>query len=984
MRTSNRRNPIVIYFLTAAVMFLSIQAHAICSLTAGPLVLEKPRLGDSGAVWAGCLARDLEKISTSTVLSGTSTIVVFQTIYVSTIGANVGDIHISFSSNVFMGNQLQVGATFFVTDSQVYVKVPFSVLGASATIDGALGADTLDTGQGANELFAMNQDVETTDAVTFTTVNTGQGSNELFGMDQNVLTTSNVSFNELVLASSGNFAGVFAVDLNASGNLVVFGSGTILGDGGFTIGDPAGSTASELTINGADVAFVSMGTGPVTAQQVGVFDFNADGFVVRGETGKGLSLGSGGVDQHLFIAVGGPIGIGTNTPTADIHIFTQTAGNPADIRLENHNNSNSFSHASIKMETGGSFGGDPYAQFGILNEQDWFIGVDNSDSDKIKISTSRWGAGFEMDTSGNAVFDGSLTADLTCNTPGCIDETDLANGAATTGKLGSGSVTKEKLFVGAVTTVGLGDGAVTTSKLGPGLFELFTAGSALADGEVTTAKIASGAVTKEKLFDGSVTTPKIADGAVTKEKIFSGAVTTAKLGDDAVDSASLLTDSAGLKRISDSSVIVNDGKLLVIPQLTNRVGIQLRAFDQAIEAPQISFSDGVFYDFKVGVSTGSGAAWYVEHTHNPDAGEVDLSFLVFQNGDVEVRKGDFTVAEGNVAIGTTAVRTGTFFHVRQGDSQVIAAGANSDDFIFELSSNGGMSLISTDNKTIKYTLGAPVNGVDAEGAIMSYVTGGAFTMGCSDATCDLRLFTGNEALTLAFDAGTLAATFEGSSTIKGAALVTGEANFGAGATRSTITTTGRWTQHSEDCSNATPDTIGQLCIDASEASNPLHVSTGTSLGEFAEVVLSEVTEPFGGIHLSTSTTAETSIVTTGAFVKIGGTCAADTLNLMTVSGCTTTITADDPHQVFANCAISLTAAGNNKIFHFRLVINDNTGDAEDHSFPVKLATGGDVVNIAIGRDLSLVENDTIDIYVANITDTTNVTVESLSCQYRGL
>lgn len=56
---------------------------------------------------------------------------------------------------------------------------------------------TLNTGHGANELYAMDQNVRTTDAVTFTTVNTGQGANELYAMDQNVTTTSDVNFDSL-------------------------------------------------------------------------------------------------------------------------------------------------------------------------------------------------------------------------------------------------------------------------------------------------------------------------------------------------------------------------------------------------------------------------------------------------------------------------------------------------------------------------------------------------------------------------------------------------------------------------------------------------------------------------------------------------------------------------------------------------------------------------------------------------------------------
>jgi hypothetical protein len=59
----------------------------------------------------------------------------------------------------------------------------------------AVTFSTVDTGQGANELYAMNQDVQTTDAVTFATVNTGQGDNELYAMNQDVQTTDDVTFN---------------------------------------------------------------------------------------------------------------------------------------------------------------------------------------------------------------------------------------------------------------------------------------------------------------------------------------------------------------------------------------------------------------------------------------------------------------------------------------------------------------------------------------------------------------------------------------------------------------------------------------------------------------------------------------------------------------------------------------------------------------------------------------------------------------------
>jgi len=72
-------------------------------------------------------------------------------------------------------------------------------MGTTEIIDNTRAASfvTLDTGHGANELYAMNQDVETTDAVTFLTVDTGQGANDLWDMDQNVETTSTVSFSSV-------------------------------------------------------------------------------------------------------------------------------------------------------------------------------------------------------------------------------------------------------------------------------------------------------------------------------------------------------------------------------------------------------------------------------------------------------------------------------------------------------------------------------------------------------------------------------------------------------------------------------------------------------------------------------------------------------------------------------------------------------------------------------------------------------------------
>jgi len=74
-----------------------------------------------------------------------------------------------------------------------------AAMGSGLWTSGAITGATLDTGQGANKLYDMNQNVLTTSSPTFTTVNTGQGANELYDMNQNVLTSSGPTFASLTV-----------------------------------------------------------------------------------------------------------------------------------------------------------------------------------------------------------------------------------------------------------------------------------------------------------------------------------------------------------------------------------------------------------------------------------------------------------------------------------------------------------------------------------------------------------------------------------------------------------------------------------------------------------------------------------------------------------------------------------------------------------------------------------------------------------------
>lgn len=100
-----------------------------------------------------------------------------------------------------------------VKDGTEYTKYSMAL----DTSFGKLKATTLDTGQGANELYAMNQNVRTTDSPTFASVNTGQGANELYAMNQNVRTTDSVEFSHI----SPNSVTVSLLVVNADSTLLL-------------------------------------------------------------------------------------------------------------------------------------------------------------------------------------------------------------------------------------------------------------------------------------------------------------------------------------------------------------------------------------------------------------------------------------------------------------------------------------------------------------------------------------------------------------------------------------------------------------------------------------------------------------------------------------------------------------------------------------------------------------------------------------------
>ena len=72
------------------------------------------------------------------------------------------------------------------------------------------------------------------------------------------------------------------------------------------------SPGQKLDVNGSsrfrDTAFFG------AADDQGVLSWNGNGFVVRGQSGKGLAFGANANNEHMYITTGGNVGIGTLSP----------------------------------------------------------------------------------------------------------------------------------------------------------------------------------------------------------------------------------------------------------------------------------------------------------------------------------------------------------------------------------------------------------------------------------------------------------------------------------------------------------------------------------------------------------------------------------------------------------------------------------------------------------------------------------------------
>ena len=119
-------------------------------------------------------------------------------------------------------------------------------------------------------------------------------------------------------------------------------------------------------------------------------------FTISNTTGTGATATAGAlpssrisqnVNNNGEIQLNGSVGIGTDNPDNQLHLYTESGD--SNIFVENTNTSSGNAYAYLR--TGGSSAGDPYIGFDIYNEHGWSIGIDNSESQNFVFTNSSGG-----------------------------------------------------------------------------------------------------------------------------------------------------------------------------------------------------------------------------------------------------------------------------------------------------------------------------------------------------------------------------------------------------------------------------------------------------------------------------------------------------------------------------------------------------------------------------------------------------------------
>ena len=147
----------------------------------------------------------------------------------------------------------------------------------------------------------------------------------------------------------------------------------------------------------------------------GVVALTVTGIVTLSGTAANMGIGAnfisyGGTDAGLSFSSGNNATLSGTLTVSGVSITQSSSASGADNFVASINTSDTAtSNAFLRATVGGASGGDAALHLLIPSVAEWYAFIDNSDSDKFKISTTLATNLFVLDSSGNTTLSGTLT-----------------------------------------------------------------------------------------------------------------------------------------------------------------------------------------------------------------------------------------------------------------------------------------------------------------------------------------------------------------------------------------------------------------------------------------------------------------------------------------------------------------------------------------------------------------------------------------------
>jgi hypothetical protein len=253
---------------------------------------------------------------------GTST---FLTV-LSTGNVGIGDTTPAALFTVGTSDAFQIDASGNVTTTGTIEGLTLAAAADGFTIAGGTTSPRTLTLTGAN--VTLNQSLSTTSAPTFATLNTGQGDYELYAMDQNVRTSDTPTFAGMTVTSAGATATYLGIYNTNAGNY----------DAGIQFGLVAATPLYTMGIDESDSNLFKISFGSALGTN--------DLLVLNGATNT-VDIGSG--TTSMTIDANGQVGIGKAVPAYLLDVYADVATSYVASFMNDGNDANRY---GIQIQAG--------------------------------------------------------------------------------------------------------------------------------------------------------------------------------------------------------------------------------------------------------------------------------------------------------------------------------------------------------------------------------------------------------------------------------------------------------------------------------------------------------------------------------------------------------------------------------------------------------------------------------------------------------